>query len=320
MRNFLIKDYNIKFDKNSNIIPNLKNLNLFYQLIISETQNMIRYKQNTQNKEKIEEFLGNISFSIKVFKAIEKLGTSNVKLDSIEKEEKFRNEIEEIKKKIKKNNDTGRDNYKDSNKKIINLKAKYENKNKGNFFELFSSKLNVSNRTKASKTLKYIKSYQKSFLSKKGIDELKRCKKFYSEKINPISNNNNNNKGKDGATNIQVLQILYYMIKVNNSINKNSSQDSIFMTSKIESLKKEIETFLNDNNIKKMENVIDKFNESVRFLKKSDESLLYLLYFNYNILQNIQNKIDEFIKDLKGKDELGKDFTKIIKKINNGND
>ena len=68
-----------------------------------------------------------------------------------------------------------------------------------------------------------------------------------------------------------------------------------------------------------MNEAIEKFNKSIEFLKDSNESLLYLLYFNYKILEHVQKDIDDFIDKLKKTQLLKKDFNIILKKINNDN-
>ena len=141
---------------------------------------MIRYKQNTQNKKKIQNFLENISLSIEVLKAVDKLGTINTKgITSKEKEEKFRKEIEKIKKNLKKNIE--KKNFKNSKSSIDKLRSDYPT-TETSLYEMFAHKLKSNGESNARESLHYIKSYQKTFVERKTVDELKLCKKFYNEK------------------------------------------------------------------------------------------------------------------------------------------
>ena len=57
MINFLLKKEKILYKKKKeDIDTNLEYLNTLYQLIIKETQNMLRYKQNRKNRKEIDKF------------------------------------------------------------------------------------------------------------------------------------------------------------------------------------------------------------------------------------------------------------------------
>ena len=117
--------------------------------------------------------------------------------------------------------------------------------------------------------------------------------------------------------NMEILQILYYIIKVKKTINNNTSNDSIFLINDVQTLEVKVKDFFKVHS-DKLNEAIDKFNKSFEFLKKSNDSELYLLFFNYKILENIQ--IDEFIETLKRSPGVNNNFTKIWEKINSGYD
>ena len=231
-------------------------------------------------------------------------------MKDINENKKFQSQLHKIKNYLKKKD------IKNYNDLLNDLNNFYKNKNKNIFIKLKTNdefKLNNSaNINKIAKSKNLIKTAEKDLDLGSTLDDLKKCKNFYSNNTNNTNNTNND------ETNSQILELIYYNIIVVNKINNINSinlSHTKIENRNIKKIKEELNIFFDDEH-NKLQNTIDIFNESVTAMKYSKESKLYLLYFNYNILKEKKKKINICIKSLKKKNKLNKDLFKYLKNIN----